>query len=98
MQRRMARELGYYDIVLPIAGEIEASSPTLVLPDSPIQVREAVELFAKWFRREMHYDFPQFEASETPDKPWFVRYEAYLFHEDAADLWQGDGQVKQRMF
>jgi hypothetical protein len=89
----------YYSLSLPVATlpELE-SNPTLVLPSSPTIIRKRVELFAKYFKREMHFDFPQFEAAETPDKSWYVPYEAYLFHKSADDLWHGEGPIKHRFF
>jgi hypothetical protein len=75
----------YYSLSLPLAVLPEyESSPTLVLPTTPIAMRKRVELFAKYFKREMHFDFPQFEAAETPDKPWFTLMVGN--HEDSPTL------------
>ena len=91
------KQKDYYAIVLPVAADVNIGSPTLVVPASPKRLREKVEIFGRWFSREMRYSCV-FEASDTPDKQWFTRYEAYLFHEDAEDLWDGNGTVKQRFF
>ena len=53
----------------------------LVLPSSPLEQRNHVERFARYFLREMHFDCIQFEASESSNNPEFVKYEAYLFHD-----------------
>lgn len=89
----------YYSLSLPVGilPGLECS-PTLVLSTSPVIMRKRVERFAKHFQREMHFDFPQFEAAETPDKSCFIPYEAFLFHTSADDLWHGEGSVKRRFF
>ena len=69
-----------YTIKLPLTRGINETSPTLVLPTSPVRHREHVECFARYFLREMHFDSIQFDATETPSSPGFVRYEAHLFH------------------
>lgn len=46
---------------------------------TPLKLRTEVERFAAYFRREFRYDHQQFEATESPDTSWFVRYTAYLF-------------------
>ncbi len=71
-------------------------SPLLVLPESGLRLRKAVERLALHFKRELRYDFPQFEASETREKHYFVPWEAYLFHATADELWHGEGPVKSR--
>jgi hypothetical protein len=89
----------YYALSLPVGVLPEwESSPTLVLPTSSVVMRKRVERFAKHFQREMHFDFPQFETDETLCKSGFVRYEAFLFHTSAGDLWHGEGPIKQRFF
>lgn len=88
----------YYSLSLPVAAlpYDDEPSPFKALPASPLRLRKYVERFALHFKREMRFDFPQFEASETPDKPYFVRWEAFLFHVTADDFWQGEGPVKRR--
>lgn len=89
----------YYSLSLPLVtlpqGE---SSPSRVTEASPLSLRKHVERFAQHFKRELHYDFSQFEAAETKMSLGFVRYEAYLFHKTADDLWQGEGPIKSRFF
>ncbi len=89
----------YYSLTLPV-GVLATfeRSPTLVLPTSPLLMRKRVEKFAKHFKREMNFDFPQFEASESTRDSYFVPYEAFIFHKSANDLWFGEGPVKQRFF
>ncbi len=88
----------YYSLSLPVAAlpYDDEPSPFKVLPVSPLCMRKYVERFALHFKRELRFDFPQFESSETPDKPYFVRWEAFLFHVSADDLWHGEGPVKRR--
>jgi hypothetical protein len=38
-----------------------------VSPRSPLRLRRAVETIAQFFRREFHYDFCQYDATERPD-------------------------------
>lgn len=89
----------YYSLSLPLMVLPEREpSPLLVQPESPVRLRNHVERFALHFKRELHYDFPQFEASETKDKHYFIPWEAYLFHATADDLWEGEGPIKSRFF
>jgi hypothetical protein len=60
---------------VPEALAKEPYEPLAVTPKSPLKLRREVERFATYFRREFHYDFQQFEATEKPEKP----YAAYLF-------------------
>jgi hypothetical protein len=48
-----------------------------VLPNSPMLLKKEVERFAYYFKRELHYDFPQFEAADNGE------YTAYLFANEA---------------
>jgi hypothetical protein len=52
--------------------------PLAVTWKSPLRLRQEVERFAIYFRREFSYDFQQFEAAEKP-KPNEKPYAAYLF-------------------
>lgn len=89
----------YYSLSLPVAEMRTISqSPTLVLPSDSILMRRRIEKFAKHFKREMRFDFPQFEAEEQPGMYGYVPYEAYIFHEAAGDVWFGEGPIKQRFF
>jgi hypothetical protein len=78
----------YYTIKLPIFGGTDPS-PVLVLPTSPKRLREHVERFARYFLRERYSGHIQFEASEVPESPCFVKYEAYLFHDQTYFLGAG---------
>ena len=80
--------LDYYIIKLPALSGTDPS-PVLVLPTSQKRLREHVERFARYFLREMHFGGIQFEASEVPKSPWFVKYEAYLFHDQSNFLGAG---------
>lgn len=89
----------YYSLSLPTSATVtHEPSPLLVLPNSPTSMRKHVEKFAAHFKREMHFDSLQFASSESPDQPWFVRYEAYLFHEMASDLLDEDKPTRHRFF
>jgi hypothetical protein len=46
---------------------------------SPKALREHVQRFAEYFQREMHFNFPQFDASEVPGSRDYVPYSAFLF-------------------
>jgi hypothetical protein len=74
--------MAYYRIDLsnvPSSLVKDTQESIIVTPDSPLTLRRQVERFAIYFRREFRYDAQQFEATETPDKPYFVRYMAHLF-------------------
>ncbi|MFZ5524876.1 MAG: hypothetical protein ACOY9D_12455 [Pseudomonadota bacterium] len=89
--------MGYYSLEPPTSTTLaKYSSPLLVVPDSPRQIREFVEAFGKHFRRELQFDFVPFEAAERVDSPGYVPYEVYLFHEVASDLLEFDKPVKHR--
>lgn len=89
--------MGYYSLEPPVSTALaECPSPLLVLPSSPRKIREFVEIFAKHFRRELHYDFVPFAATEVPTSQGYVPYEVYLFHEVASDLFDPDKPAKQR--
>jgi hypothetical protein len=51
----------------------DESSLVQVLPNSPMPLKKEVERFAYYFKRELHFDFPQFEAADKSE------YTAYLF-------------------
>jgi len=65
----------YYTIQLPeVPRALEQEPwPRLVTRGSPLWERKHVERFAYYVRREGHFDFLQFETSDTED------YRAYLF-------------------
>lgn len=88
--------MNYYDISLPVTGLLDRHSPTLIVPESKKKLREYVERFARYFKRELQMDFIQFEASETPDTSGYVPYEAYLFHDRAYDVGDEDSETKER--
>ena len=58
-------------------------NPLLVLPASPKTMRRRVEKIGRYFQREFHTDGPPFLASEVPGDLDYIRYEAYLFLEEA---------------
>lgn len=74
-----------YTIKPPILRTLPDSGPTLLVSSSPLRWKMALEALAYFFKREMRYDFPQFEASEDPSQPEHVPYEGWLFHEIAYD-------------
>ena len=89
----------YFSLSLPVADLDEHSeNPFLVLPESPLLYRQWTEDFARYFKREMHFDFPQFEAAETAASLGFVPYEAHLFHEPADDHWTADSPKRPLRF
>ncbi len=75
-----------YTLTLPVVtlpdGEV---SPILVLPTSPMVMRQRVEKIGRYFKREFRTDFPPFLASEVPGAYGCIPYEAYLFFEEARD-------------
>jgi hypothetical protein len=75
----------FFTIKLPISRSLPSTSPSLVSGDSPHTIRRCVETLAYYFKREFHFDFPQFEASESPSDSRYVPYEVWLFHEEALD-------------
>jgi hypothetical protein len=75
----------YYTIKLPVSRKLPPISPTLVTTESPYSLRRCVETLAYYFKRELHFDFSQFEASESPTDSWYVPYEVWAFHDEAID-------------
>lgn len=92
----------YYSLSLPVQTLTiwRPPNPLLVLPSSPVRLRRHVERFALHFKRERHFSFAQFSAEETSNKPDFVPWEAYLFHESADDDLRDDNQrtTRRRFF
>jgi len=86
-----------YSLSLPVPLSLDGPSPALVTYESPSDVRDAVETLGLYFKREFHYDFPPFEASENPSN-WAYRYEAYLFHDLARHVMEEDVQTPQFCF
>lgn len=75
-----------FTLTLPILSLEEGDrSPLLVIPTSPLPMRQRVEKLGGYFRREFHTDFPPFLASEVPGQFGCTRYESYLFFENARD-------------
>jgi len=68
------------------------NSPSLVLPESKLRMRNRVEKFAIYFKREMKKECVQFRTDETRDSDNFVPWEAYLFYEIACDRWNGENK------
>ncbi|MBR9882568.1 MAG: hypothetical protein GYB21_02470 [Oceanospirillales bacterium] len=79
--------MGYYSLNPPVSLKLaDEKSPLLITDESPYAYRKFVEFFATCFRREFHYDFVPFSASETLGARGFFPYQAYLFHENALDI------------
>ncbi|WP_155741419.1 hypothetical protein [Burkholderia territorii] len=88
-----------YSLSLPVSRDpvFDHRSPVLVFPHDPHELRQHVELLARYFKREGHFDHMQFEADEAVADPDFVRYEAWLFHVPAWDLATEDQGTPRRM-
>jgi len=69
-----------------------------VLPESSVRERKFVEKLAKYFKKEMQFDFPQFQASETKEHTWHVPYSAWLFYETACDRIEEDKETPSRIY
>ena len=79
--------MAYYSLNPPVTTRLNTKfSPLLVNTESPKDFRKHVEFFARCFKRELQFDFVQFDASESPRSPYYTPYEAHLFHEHAMDL------------
>lgn len=77
----MSEYADFYEIKLPRLRRSGINcDPVLVCIDSPEHYRKNVERFARYFLREMQYDFIQFEATENIFQPNYKPYNAYLFH------------------
>jgi len=87
-----------YTISLPVTDQLLLGERTEVKQDSPLHERELVEQFARYFKNEMHFDFIQFEASETAEHSWYVPYSAWLFHETARDQLEEESEPPQRIY
>ena len=75
-----------YCICPPKLTTIKGNGITRVTFDSPWSHRLAVEKMARYFKRELRYDFVQFSAKLSPENKKYIPYEAYLFHEDQYNL------------
>lgn len=74
MVRSMSAATKYYDLAVP-GVKISLNSHAKEAPagcnfeivgwDSPLAYRKAAERLANYFRREFHYDFPQYSATEA---------------------------------
>jgi hypothetical protein len=87
-----------YSLSLPIAELGGEPSPLKLVPRCRRELREYIEQFALHFKREKRMDCLQFCAADIPGDADFIPWEAYLFHEMAADLWTGEGPVQRRIF
>ncbi|ABC34587.1 hypothetical protein [Burkholderia thailandensis] len=89
-----------YALTLPVLTHpwLEGESPLQLAPDSPRILLRSVEKLAHYFKREMHFDFVQFDATETKENKGFVPYQAYAFFAPARDRWQNDKPMPHRVF
>ncbi|WP_188131136.1 hypothetical protein [Paraburkholderia panacisoli] len=89
-----------YSLAPPISRHeyLKAASPLKIDCHSPLELRKAVEQLAYYFKRELGFDFVQFEAAETEASIGFVRYEAHLFYETAYDHIVEDEATPHRIF
>jgi hypothetical protein len=71
-----------FDLKMPMLVPDHGSNPMVVRPDGPIRFRRAVETIARYFRREFHFDFVQYSATDR-----------YCDKRDRAWLWFGHGAV-----
>lgn len=76
-----------YALTLPVITHpwLDCESPLRLPPDSPKILLRSVGKLAYYFKREMHFDFVQFEANEAKGDSGFVPYEAFVFFEPARD-------------
>lgn len=89
-----------YALTLPVLAHpwLDGDSPVRLLPGSPKILLRSVEKLAYYFKREMHFDFVQFEAAETEASRDFVPYEAYAFFEPAYDRVEEAKPTPHRVF
>lgn len=95
MYQRKDDAVSYYRIDLrQIPRRYQHESLLRVIPSSPLALKQEVEKLAYYFRREFHYDFVQFEASETGP------FDAYLFSSlsDFPPVWAGACCFRTRHF
>jgi hypothetical protein len=70
----------YYHIDLPASESFVNNVGRLqITAKSPIKHRRTLEQFARYFKREMHYDFVQYLASEDQCHPDHIPYCGWLF-------------------
>ncbi|MEM5372841.1 hypothetical protein V4C53_43530 [Paraburkholderia azotifigens] len=91
----------YFSLNLPLCRHrcLDDESPQQVTYASPVGLRQALETLARYFKRELGFDFMQYGADETPASKGYIPYEAYLFYEPAYDRqthW--DQRLSQRIF
>ena len=95
----MSRPRSHFSLEPPVLRlKHDEPSPMKVSPQSPKTIRMHVEEIAYHFKREMGFSFVQFEASETPDSPGFVPWEAYLFHERVYEKDSDINNIRIRCF
>ena len=87
-----------YDIVLPVLSSNRRYDRLhLVTETSPQDERDAVEAIAWFFKREMRFDYVQFDAKQKAGPSGEPPYSAYLFLENAFDLMQKDCPTPYRV-
>lgn len=75
----MNENIDFYEIKLPRLRRRRIDvDPILVCINSPENYRRTVERFARYFLREMDFDFIQYEAEENFLFPGYKPYNAYL--------------------
>ena len=88
----------FYTINLPVSFSLPSGERMEVLPESSMRQKRYVEKLALYFKREMHFDFLQFKASETKNHSWYVPYSAWLFYKVAHDRIEEDKKTPKRIY
>lgn len=87
-----------FTLALPIVSIHDwEKSPLLVVPTSPLPMRQRVEKIGRYFRREFRTDFPPMLAEEVPGEFGCIPYEAHLFLEEARDHFEEDRPLPYRI-
>lgn len=85
-----------YSITLPVSDSYNSSSGIIIIDKSSNKnLREKLEQFALYFKKEFKYDFIQYEANEHIYE--HVKYSGILFTEMAWDLLEEDQPTPYRL-
>ena len=88
--------MDYYSLQLPVSEEYKFDNGIMfVKKESERDLRIQLEKFAKYFKREMNYDFVQYDADEHHRD--LTPYEGFLFTEVAYDMIEEDSPTPYRL-
>lgn len=86
-----------YSIILPVSEAFDVGSEIIfVEKDSDKYLRDHLESFARYFKKEFKYDYIQYEANEHLFES--TKYSGFLFSEMARDKLEEDKETPYRLY